>query len=221
MGKIIAVIPAYNEETRVSQVINRARYFVDEIIVVDDGSADNTAVVSRSKGATLIRLNHNRGVGFATRTGCNYAVDKGAEIIVTLDADGQHNSADIPKLLKPLLAQEADITFGIRSRDKEMPFDKRVGNVLFFWLAKVLFKSDLKDILTGFHAFKSSCYHVLRWDSAGYGVVSEIAYRAIKNNLRYKQVGVETIYNGKKKGMRKIDGIKSLLLMFKWKLKKS
>jgi glycosyltransferase involved in cell wall biosynthesis len=221
MGKIIAVIPAYNEEARVSQVINKAGHFVDEIIVVDDCSTDNTAAVSQDEGATLIKLNHNRGVGFATRIGCNCAVDKGAEIIVTLDADGQHNSADIPKLLKPLLDQEADITFGIRSRDKRMPFDKRVGNVLFSWLAKVLFRSDLKDILTGFHAFKSSCYHVLRWDSSGYGVVSEIVYRTIKNNLRYKQVEVETIYNGKKKGMSKKDGIKSILLMLKWKLKKS
>ncbi|MCF7875014.1 MAG: glycosyltransferase family 2 protein [Candidatus Omnitrophica bacterium] len=221
MGKIIAVIPAYNEEARVSQVINKAGRFVDEIIVVDDCSTDNTAAVSQDKGATLISLNHNRGVGFATRTGCNCAVDKGAEIIVTLDADGQHNSADIPKLLRPLLAQEADITFGIRSRDKRMPFDKRVGNVLFSWLAKVLFRSDLKDVLTGFHAFKSSCYHALRWNSAGYGVVSEIAYRTIKNNLRYKQVGVETIYNGKKRGMSKKDGIKSILLMFKWKIKRS
>jgi UDP-N-acetylglucosamine---dolichyl-phosphate N-acetylglucosaminyltransferase len=218
MKKIVAVMPAYNEENRISRVIESARKFVEDVIVVDDHSRDNTARVSKGKGAHVIELSDNMGVGCATRIGCDYAVDKGADIIVTIDADGQHNPYDIPKLLEPLLADKADIVFGIRPRDIRMPLEKRIGNALLCLIARILFKSNIQDTLTGFHAFKSSCYHSLRWDSPGYGVVSEIAYRTIKHKLRHKQILVETIYNDKKNGMKKRDGIKAIFLMFKWKM---
>ncbi len=220
MKKIIAVIPAYNEEARIGKVIEGVSNFVDETIVVDDCSTDNTFNVASRKGAYVIELKQNRGVGFATRIGCDYAVDRGAQIIITLDADGQHNSADIPKLLEPLLSGQAEIVFGMRPRNKQMPFGKRLGNALLSFTARILFNSGIKDILTGFHAFRSSCWHNLRWDSDDYGVVSEIACRTIKNKLRYKQISVETIYDaGKTKGMKKRDGIKSILFMFKWRFK--
>lgn len=220
MKKIAAVMPAYNEEDRIGRVIEGVRGFADYIIIVDDCSHDNTSDISKSRGARVIELSNNMGAGFATRAGCDYAVGKGADIIVTIDADGQHNPYDIPKLLEPLLKNEADIVFGIRPRDRRMPLEKRIGNALLCLIARVLFKSNIKDTLTGFHAFKSSCYHSLRWDSPGYDAVSEIVYRTIKHKIRYKQVLVETIYNDKRNGMKKRHGIKSIFLMLKWKFAK-
>lgn len=220
MKKISAVIPAYNEEKRIGTVIDEVRNFTEHIIIVDDCSDDNTADISINKGAHVIKLNSNRGAGFATRVGCDYAVDNGADIIITIDADGQHNPCDIPKLLDPLLRNEAEIVFGIRPRDIRMPLENRIGNALLCLTAKILFKSDIKDTLTGFHAFKSSCYQNLRWNSGGYGVVSEIVYKTMQHNLKYKQVLVETIYNGKRNGMKKRHGIKSIFLMMKWRFSK-
>lgn len=220
MQKIIAVIPARNEESRIAQVIAGVKRFSEYIVVVDDCSSDHTFRASEDMGVHVIRLRNNMGVGFATRIGCDFALSKGAEILITIDADGQHNPDDIPTLLQPVLEGDADIVFGVRPRDNRMPFGKRIGNALVSLFMRILFQADIKDTLTGFHAFKSSCYHNLRWDSSGYGVVSEIAYRTIKNKLKYKQVYVDTIYNGKKIGMRKRHGIELIFLMFKWKIQK-
>lgn len=219
--KITAVIPAYNEENHIGRIVENVIKFVDEVIVVNDGSNDNTSNNAKNKGANVIDLNYNTGVGNATRIGCDYAIKNGADIILTIDADGQHNPEDISKLLDPLLNNEADIIFGVRLRNKKMPLCKRIGNFLIYLLAKLLFKSDIYDILTGFHAFKSECYNRLRWESTDYGVVSEFVYKTIKEKLRYKQVLVETIYNNNKKnGMKINDGIKSIFMMLKWSIKK-
>lgn len=213
-------MPAYNEEMRIGRVVRKTRTFTDDVIVVDDSSSDNTASVAEKEGAHVIKLDRNFGAGFATRIGCDCALRKGADIIVTIDADGQHNPHNIPSLLKPLLLDEADIVFGVRHRDNKMPFGKRMGNAFLCLLSKILFKSDINDILTGFHAFKSSCYGFLRWDSRGYGVVSEIVYRAVKHKLRCRQILVDTIYNEKNNGMKKRHGIETILLMLKWKIAK-
>jgi UDP-N-acetylglucosamine---dolichyl-phosphate N-acetylglucosaminyltransferase len=220
MQKIMAVIPARNEAKRISRVIEGVKPFSENIIVVDDCSSDNTFSVSKGIGADVIRLKDNMGVGFATRIGCDFALSKGAEVIITIDADGQHNPNDIPALLEPVLQGQADIVFGVRPRDKRMPLGKRIGNALLSLFIRILFKSDIKDALTGFHVFRSCCYRQLRWHSLDYGVASEIAYRTIKNKLKYKQVYVDTIYNCKKTGMKKRDGVKSIFLMIKWKMQR-
>lgn len=86
--KTIAVIPAFNEATRIQQVIDNTRNFVDEIIVVNDCSTDKTLEIAKSTGVTVIDLPYNRGAGFATRTGCDKALNLKADLIITLDADG-------------------------------------------------------------------------------------------------------------------------------------
>jgi len=218
MQKVVAVIPAHNEQDRIGKVIERAWDFVDDIIAVDDCSSDKTAAIAKDKGAHVIKLAKNMGTGFATRTGCDYAIEKGADIIITIDADGQHSPNDMPRLLTPVIGGDVDIVFGIRPRDSRMPFGKRVANVFLSFFVEMLFGSDIKDTLTGFHAFKKESYQILRWDSSGYEVGSEIVYRTLRSRLKYKQVLVQTIYNEKKEGMRKRDGMKSILFMIKWKI---
>src|SRR3989338_3448788 len=112
--KVIAVIPAYNEETRIVQVISAAKQYVFAVLVVDDGSDDNTPERARSAGAKVIRHLENCGTGAATMTGIEAARAMGADIIVTLDADEQHNPSDIPALLDPIKNGRADIAFANR-----------------------------------------------------------------------------------------------------------
>jgi len=216
-GKIIAVIPAYNEESRIGNVINGVLGFVDKAVVVNDASGDNTSIVSRDKGACVIDLPENKGVGFATRVGCEHALSLGAEIIVTIDADGQHDPRDIPKLIEPIINGEAGIAFGIRPRDKRMPLAKRIANALLYLVTKVTFSSDIKDPLTGFHAFTKDCYHRLSLESSGYEIVVEFVYKTLANKIKHKQAIVETIYNNKDKGMKKRHGFKVLIFILKWR----
>lgn len=218
--KITAVIPAYNESERIEAVINKARKFVDEIIVVDDHSKDNTFEVAEKAGATTVRLISNMGAGFATRVGCDLAVNNGADIIVTIDADGQHDPEEIPRLVKFLRENNLDIVFGSRPRDKNMPSIKKLGNWGLSFIAKILFNSKIEDTQTGYHVFTSKAYPKIRWSSSRYGIVTEFAVNVALNKLRCKEVPVKTIYVDKNFGMGKRDAVRSTLAMVKWRIKK-
>src|SRR3989338_8747027 len=110
--KVYAIIPGYNEAARIGSVIKEVAKYADEVIAVDDGSSDGTGSVAKEAGATVLRHVINCGKGAALKTGCEYAVSNGADAIVAIDADGQHNPAEIPKFLKAL--KDADIVFGYR-----------------------------------------------------------------------------------------------------------
>ncbi len=219
MPKTVAVIPAYNEGARIGRVIEGVSKFVDKVIVVNDASIDNTSLVARRSGCCVIDLPSNRGAGFATRSGCEYALSLGAEVIVTIDADGQHNPEDVPLLLEPIFKKEAEITFGIRRRNDKMPLVKKIANAVLYFISKLIFGSNIKDSLTGFHAFTVKCYRNLSLESCGYEVVVEFVYKTVKNKLKYKEVVVETIYNNKEGGMNKRHGLRAIFCMVKWKLK--
>ena len=138
MPKTIAAIPAYNESSRIKPVILKAKKYVDEVIVVDDHSRDNTLQVAKEAGATAVRLVTNMGAGFATRTACDIAAERGADFIVTLDSDGQHDPEEIPQMVKPL-TKGFDVVFGCRPRDDKMPAVKRLGNWGLTVISKILF----------------------------------------------------------------------------------
>jgi glycosyltransferase involved in cell wall biosynthesis len=111
--KIVAVIPAYKEATEIADVLIRTRSFVDEMIVVDDGSPDETAEVAAKNGALVVSHVINRGLGAAIGTGFAFAKKRGADVVVTLDADGQHDPAEIPKFIEAM-KRGADVVIGSR-----------------------------------------------------------------------------------------------------------
>jgi glycosyltransferase involved in cell wall biosynthesis len=125
--RITAVIPAFNEAKRINDVINKTKDFVDEIIVVNDCSSDNTSEIARATGVVVIDLPRNRGAGFATRRGCDQAIENKTNLIVTLDADGQHCAEDIPELVNKIMTGNYDIIFGYRKKSKTMPILKKLG----------------------------------------------------------------------------------------------
>jgi len=217
--KIFIVIPAYNEGKRIEAVLKEIRKWTKNIIVVDDCSKDNTYEIAK-KYAHTIKLITNMGAGLATRVAADIAFDKGADIVVTIDADGQHAPSDIEKIIQPFYTEDIDIVFGSRPRNKEMPLIKRIGNTGLSTIARILFNVNIKDSQSGFHAFTKEAYQKLRWTSARYGVVSEFVARTALNNLKFKEVEVQTIYNDKEVGMGKKDAIKSVMSMVKWRLKR-
>ena len=128
---IVAVIPALNEASRIARVIRDAKRYADAVVVVDDGSTDETATVAGREGARVIRHIQNGGAGAATMTGIEAARALDATIIITLDADGQHDPSDIPLLLKPVQEGRADIVFANRfGQRNKIPWIRRIANSL-------------------------------------------------------------------------------------------
>jgi glycosyltransferase involved in cell wall biosynthesis len=119
MTRIVAVVPAYDEEAAIGPVVEEIRAYDPsiDVVVVDDGSSDGTAASAAAAGAAVVRLPFNLGIGAAVQTGFRYALEHGYEVAVRLDGDGQHDPAELPKLLEPLARGEADVVTGSRFRE--------------------------------------------------------------------------------------------------------
>ncbi len=209
------VMPAYNEEKGVSEVVREAKKH-GNVFVVDDSSSDSTAEKAEKAGASVLRQVVNQGAGFSTRTGVEAALKEGADIIVTIDADGQHNPKKIPVLVSEL---EGDSDVVIGSRDfSEMPLTKRLGNSFIYLASKLLFGVDIVDTQSGFKAFKKDVWDDLKWHSSHYVFCSEIVKNIGINKLSYKELPIETVYEDKYKGTTVFDGLKIVLKMFWWKI---
>ncbi|MHA1250975.1 MAG: glycosyltransferase family 2 protein, partial [Candidatus Helarchaeota archaeon] len=155
--KIFIVIPAYNEEKTIGEVIEKCKKYANEIIVVNDGSTDQTEKIAYEMGATVLSFYRNRGLGHAMRAGLREALHQKADIIITIDADGQYLPEEIPKLLDLIKNNEADLVLGSRFLGKieKMSKTKKLGNRVFSWLVRSVTGLPLKDPNTGFRVIKS------------------------------------------------------------------
>ncbi|TRO62034.1 glycosyltransferase family 2 protein [Candidatus Bathyarchaeota archaeon] len=202
--KTFAVIPAYNEEKYVGGVVKDVKKHCDRVIVVDDGSRDETAKTAEDAGATVLKLSKNKGKGFALRTGTRRAVEEGADILVFIDADRQHRPGDIPKLLE--LLKGADIVFADRASGY-MPAIKRFGNRFLNTMFSILFHSEAGDLLCGFKAFRKEALEDLMWKTDGYSVEIEMAARAGLKRLKTRHIEIPSIYLETSKGTGIWDGV--------------
>ena len=139
--KVFAVLPVYNVEGAVASVIRKVSRHVDAVIAVNDGSTDGSLSVINGTNAVVLDNVTNRGLGFTLRRGAEEAASMGADIIVTIDSDGQHDADDIPKLLDAIEKGGAEIAIGSRPLDRNMPFIKKLGNVGLRFLSRLLFSS--------------------------------------------------------------------------------
>lgn len=217
--KIIAVIPVYNTERKVGTVIKGAKKHADKVIAVIDGSADDSLPESMKAGAVIVENDINRGLGFTLRRGTEEAIRDGADIIVTLDSDGQHDPDEIPKLVEELKKNKLDVVIGSRLHDENMPSIKKFGNWTLTRMSGVLFGSSIRDTQSGFKAYTPSAYKKMKWAEDGFSVCSEIAMRIAANKLKCKEVTIKTIYGEGQKTdvIDVIDGIKIGLSMLRWK----
>ncbi len=214
--KLIAVIPAYNESEHISAVVKATRKYVDEVIVVDDGSSDDT--FKQAKPADIV-LRHivNMGKGLAMRTGFEAALRHKADVIVFIDADGQHKPEDIPKLLAKL-DSGYDMVSGMRSFDGDMPFVLRFGNWFLVGAFNLLFNAKIHDLSNGFRAIRASSYSFIKWKSSGYAVETEILARARRHKLSIGEIPIQTIYLNKVKGTTVFDGVVMFMNMMYWRI---
>jgi glycosyltransferase involved in cell wall biosynthesis len=158
--RILVIIPAHNEEANVGRVIHEIRGFLPtaDLVVVDDGSRDDTARVAREAGAQVLSLPNNLGYGAAIQTGFRYATRNGYDIGIQMDSDGQHAPESVPALLEPVLRGEIDVALGSRflgRADYPIPWPKKLGMKLFAAIASTALGTRITDPTTGFQALSS------------------------------------------------------------------
>ncbi|MFO8078221.1 MAG: glycosyltransferase family 2 protein [Thermoplasmatota archaeon] len=173
--RTIAVIPCFNEQHSIGSVVLQTKKYVDEVLVIDDGSEDNTTDVARMAGATVISHRTNQGKSAGVKTGFQYALDNGFDYAVTLDGDGQHNPDEIPMILDKILSQDfIDMSVGTRSgNDTEMPRWRRVGKRVLDYATSFGNEGFLTDSQCGFRAFNKKALSVLAPRLNGNGFSSE------------------------------------------------
>lgn len=202
---LVIVIPAYNEAKVIGQVIDNLPKQLKKItkittLVVDDNSQDNTSSIARAHGAKCLRHEINLGAGGATATGLEAAKLMKADLVVTLDADGQHDPADIAAVIRPITHKNIDFVLGSRLRrsgnrsGKGMPPYKRVGNFLLNLVTFIFFGIWVTDSQSGFKAFSKHALHTIQVSTDGYEFCSEIIGEVKRHKLSYKEVPINTIY---------------------------
>jgi len=207
---IIAVIPACNEEKSVGKVVADVKKYVDRVIVIDDGSIDSTFEKAEKAGAIVARHIINRGVGAATMTSIEIARKMGADIVVTIDADEQHQAKNIQKLVKPILDEDADVVIGSRFKGNidTMPLIKRIGNRSLNLITSLMYGVSSTDTQSGFRALNQKAVSLIQINVDRYGFCSEMIGEVRRHNLRLEEVPIETIYLDRYKGTSVKDGIK-------------
>ena len=191
---ILAGISAYNEARYVGSIVLQARQYVDEVIVVDDGSTDNTAMVAELAGATVIRHTENRGKGAAIQSILAEAKRRNPDILVLLDADAQHDPNESPALTKPI-SEGYDLVIVSREAQKDRtPRYRRIGQKVIFRSSRLASKTNIVDSESGFRALSPKAIKKLDLKAKGFAIESEMITSAADKNLKITEVPISNIY---------------------------
>jgi glycosyltransferase involved in cell wall biosynthesis len=220
--KICFLVPAYNEAATIGEVLERiAALDLDaKVIVVDDGSVDETAAIAEAAGATVIRQ-RNQGKGAAIRTAIAHA---DGDIAVIQDADMEYDPTEVPELIEPIIRGSADVVFGSRLRggkpQRAYLFWHLLGNRFLSLLTNVLFNTTLSDMETGYKAFRLEVLRSLDLKENGFGIEPEITGKVCKRQLRIYELPISyygrTHAEGKKITWR--DGFRAIFVLFRVRL---
>lgn len=219
--KIFIIVPVYNEENRAVKTIKEILKVNKDlnIVVVDDGSSDNSLKILKNnfgKNNRVIISNHlvNLGKGATMKTGLKIAFKLGAQGVIFVDADGQHNPKYLPKFIEQL--NKNPIVFGYRLLNRNAPWLRRNGNRFASWSVRTFFNLKRKDLLCGFLGFRKEVYKKIKWKSTRYGIETEMAIKVGKNNIPFSEIKIDTIYIDKYKGMTIFDAFKIIYKIPFW-----
>jgi glycosyltransferase involved in cell wall biosynthesis len=214
----IAIVPALNEEETVGRVIDEIRAFDPgfDIVVVDDGSVDRTAGVAADRGAFVLRLPFNLGIGGAMQTGYRFAFEHGYDIAVQIDGDGQHDPQQLPAILAPVLAGEADLCVGSRftgNSEFRSSFTRRLGIKIFAAVVSAVVRQKVTDTTSGFRAVNRRGIALFAADYPHDYPEVEATVMCVKHKLRLREVPVAMRERGG--GASSITALRSVYYMTK------
>ncbi len=217
--RVVAVIPAYNEARFIGSVVLATRRMLETVIVVDDGSSDATGELAQAAGAIVVRLPENQGKGAALNAGFRKALAYGPDAVVILDGDAQHNPEDIPGVVLPVLAGEADVVIGSRflGTKSKIPWWRQIGQHALTQMTNVASGVKLTDSQSGFRAFSRVALEQLAFRSSGLAVESEMQFHLQDGELRWQEVPIGVTYrDGNKRnpvthGMHIVDTLLGLM----------
>ena len=192
----LVCIPAFNEEGAIGKLVRKTLSYVDSVVVCDDGSSDNTAKEAKNSGAYVIIHDENRGKGSALKSLFEHARHSSADIIVTIDGDGQFMPEEIKKLTKPIIEKTSDIVVGYRFDDNtEMPSYRRLGNKILDHATNIVTSLPIRDTQSGFRAYSKKAIELIEFSNDGFTADSEILIDASKHGLRISEEKITVIYD--------------------------
>ena len=195
LSTVIAVIPAYNEAAEVGKVVQAVHAHQLPVVVVDDGSTDSTAAEARAAGATVLHTERNLGKGAALQVGFRWALEEGAGALLTLDADGQHDPAEIPRFLEAFTRGDDDLIIGARNFD-DMPWTRYTMNVLGRWTFSWVMGQPMPDNQSGYRLVsRRLALDSLESEERGYEFEVDMIVRCIEQGYTLGWVPIRTIYN--------------------------
>ena len=199
--KILICIPAYNEAKNITEIVTKCLGYATKVIVYDDGSTDNTHEIAMNAGATVIRGLKNRGYGVAIRSLFQIAKEEAADVMITLDSDGQHDPGQIHAMLEPIIKEDVDIVIGsrflTRQDSEKVPKYRSFGIKTITRLTQVASYKNITDAQSGFRAYGKNAITEINLYEQGMGVSTEILMRAKEKGLLIKEVPITIKYDVK------------------------
>ena len=193
--RICVVIPALNEEGSIGQLVGNVLSYAGEVVVVDDGSTDDTCAIARDAGATVVRHPETLGKGAALRTGFDYVLKAGYDGVITMDADGQHDYRDVPVFISEAGRSDAGIILGTRMMSvAEMPLIRLLTNVVTSRIVSIISRQRVTDSQVGFRFIRREVLEAVNLTTANYETESEILIKASRKGFRISEIPVKTIY---------------------------
>jgi len=193
---VCLLLPAYNEAKTIGQIVREASEFVNDILVIDDGSVDKTAQIAEEASGKVIKHSTNLGKGMALRTGFDYVSQKGYDLIATMDSDGQHQPSDLPRFIDYFKNNKPDIIIGARIHDRiKMPRHRRFNNWLVSSVGSALCGQEVKDFQSGFRLIRTEVLRSVELHTERYETESELLIKAGRIGFKIQSIPINTIYN--------------------------
>ena len=205
--KVLALLPAYNEAAHLGAVLEEVKKYIDDILVVDDGSKDETASIARAAGVNLLSRGYNLGKGQSLKEGYAWALENGYDALIMLDSDGQHDPACIKDFLAKYHATHAPLIIGARDY-QEIPLRRRIPNMIGKTLFSAAVGQEIPDNQSGYRMLNRALMErMLKSEEAGYHFEVEMIAICIANNWKIEWVRIPTIYGDEKSKQNPFDQI--------------
>jgi glycosyltransferase involved in cell wall biosynthesis len=194
--KVVAAIPCFNTQATIAEIVKGTKKYVDEVVVIDDGSTDMTAFNAQVAGAAVLRHDRNKGYGEAIKSCFDAALTTNADILVIIDGDGQHDPDEIPRLLKPVRKERADLVIGSRflNNGHKIPPYRRLGIGLINSLWNMGSSLKVTDTQSGFRAYGKNVIQAMRFSEKGMSASIDILEKARRNDNTVLEVPITCSY---------------------------